>query len=351
MGKHLNKGLPFTAWPAGDQHRFQQLSETHQDIFAEAPWAGLSKISVQNRRYGYGKWLGFLASNHDQLLDRPLEERVSPTMIEDYVVALRRNCSETAVAIALQHLHLTLKAISPKGSWDWIYRIERRIACGAVRARKLPVMTSDTYRLGLGLMEDARVRAWRRPAVLLQDAERFRDGLMIALLSVAPMRRAAFSQLTLDDHVLKIAGQWRVYLRAEMVKTDEPQDFDIPELLGGYLDDYVAFFRPIFRNAECHAGLWPFGDRPMTDKMVRRYIRKHTERYLGEAITPHRFRNAAATFVASTDPANVRMVKDLLGHRSFGMTEKHYIDGARSRLAGSALTQALAKRAEFLGCG
>ena len=41
------------------------------------------------------------------------------------------------------------------------------------------------------------------------------------------------------------------------------------------------------------------------------------------------------------DPVNVRGVKDLFGHASFGgMTEKHYIMG-QSRFAGRALARAV----------
>jgi len=52
----------------------------------------------------------------------------------------------------------------------------------------------------------------------------------------------------------------------------------------------------------------------------------------------HRFRRAAATLWSSRDPANVRGAKDLLGHASFGTTEKYYIM-AQSRLAGRALAR------------
>jgi integrase len=54
----------------------------------------------------------------------------------------------------------------------------------------------------------------------------------------------------------------------------------------------------------------------------------------------HRFRRAAATLWSVQDPANVRGVKDLLGHASFGTTEKHYIM-AQTRLAGRVLAHAV----------
>lgn len=59
-----------------------------------------------------------------------------------------------------------------------------------------------------------------------------------------------------------------------------------------------------------------------------------------DAVIEKRFRIAAATLWSIRDPANVRGVKDLLGHSSFATTEKHYIM-SQSRLAGRALARAI----------
>jgi integrase len=189
------------------------------------------------------------------------------------------------------------------------------------------------------------VKSERTPIgpVSLSQAERYRDGLMIAMLAVAPMRRASFSKLCLDDNVIKIAGHWRIYLPTNMVKTRVAQDFAVPEGLGCYLDDYIATYRAAFPLAQHHKGMWPYRHRPMSDKMVRRYVRKHTLERLGYAVSPHDFRRAAASFVAEFDPGNVRAVKDLLGHKSFSMTEKHYIDAPSSRSAGRKLAEIFAR--------
>jgi integrase/recombinase XerD len=65
-----------------------------------------------------------------------------------------------------------------------------------------------------------------------------------------------------------------------------------------------------------------------------------TRKALGFAVNLQRFRIAAATFWSIRDPANVRGVKDLLGHTSFATTEKHYIM-SQSRLAGRALAHVI----------
>jgi hypothetical protein len=66
--------------------------------------------------------------------------------------------------------------------------------------------------------------------------------------------------------------------------------------------------------------------------LVPSAVFSRTKKAFGFGVNIHRFRHAAASFWSIHDPANVRGAKDLLGHASFGTTEKRYIM-AQSRLA------------------
>ena len=79
---------------------------------------------------------------------------------------------------------------------------------------------------------------------------------------------------------------------------------------------------------------------PMSAVAICAAVRRRTKKAFGFTVSLLRFRHAAATFWSIHDPANVRGVKDLLGHASFGMTEKYYVM-AQARLAGRALAQAV----------
>ena len=78
----------------------------------------------------------------------------------------------------------------------------------------------------------------------------------------------------------------------------------------------------------------------MDDGTIYDTVRRRTREAFGFPVNLHRFRSAAGTLWSIHDPANVRGVKDLLGHASFDTTEKHYIM-AQSRLAGRALAHAV----------
>ena len=64
---------------------------------------------------------------------------------------------------------------------------------------------------------------------------------------------------------------------------------------------------------------------PMTMQAVYDRVVARTEAAFGKAINPHCFRDIAATTIADVDPEHVRIAAQILGHRSFATTERHYI--------------------------
>jgi len=107
------------------------------------------------------------------------------------------------------------------------------------------------------------------------------------------------------------------------------------------IDLYLEQFRSRIPGANKHTGLWPSNkNRPMCANAIYVAVHKRTKKAFGFGVNLHRFRHAAASFWSSQDPVNVRGAKDILGHVSFGTTEKHYIM-AQSRVAGRALAYAI----------
>jgi integrase len=155
------------------------------------------------------------------------------------------------------------------------------------------------------------------------------------------MRRRTFSHLRIGEHLRKSEDLWEITVSAEMTKTRQSQEYLLSERLSKAMDVYLERFRPAFPGADGHDWLWVYVGRAMTDKMIRRRTIKWTHGVLGFPVSPQRFRSAAANFILVADPENIRVAKDLLGHKSFAMTEKHYIDAALSRLAGRKLQDIL----------
>lgn len=348
MTKHVNVGLPFDRWPQDDR-RLWTIAFSGTDVFADTASGPLSPTTLYGRRAAYGQWLGFLDLMAPELLALTPDDRVTLATVSDYVEYLRQNCRETTVSIEIQRLFLVIRVLYPSTDWKWVNRICRRIARYARPMKHPEVQTPALNRLGLFLMDSALEEAAHRGTLTKSCAFRFRDGFLIALLVEAPIRRRALSRLTLDAHLEKLGRLWCVKVPAKLTKTKTPQDFVLSARLSTYLDTYLEKIRPAFPGSDGHQSLWPYIDRPMTDRMIWRRVVKRTRVELGFAVSPHRFRNAAATFLTTQDPANAYAARDLLGHRSINMTQKHYVDRAQSRLAGRTLSSILERFAKKAG--
>ncbi|TIM42965.1 site-specific integrase [Mesorhizobium sp.] len=345
MTRHLNTGLPFEDWPLQDRKLFEGAFEG-VDLFASGPGSSLAPATKYGRKADYGLWLNFLSHIFPDALKLTPRDRVDQTRVEDYVEYLRENCRETTIAHCLGRLFYTIRAFCPDRDWQWLYRISKRIAVKAKPIKHRQVLSLDLYALGLRVMDRALVKANALGRLTKSCSVAYRDGLLIATLTEAPMRRGAFSRLQIDDHMMRVGQRWCLTVPAENTKTNTAQEYELSERLSSYMDFYLEQVRLEFPGADRHNSLWPYEGRPMTDKMIRRRTIKWTRLALGFEVTPHRFRNAAATFISVADPENIRVAKDLLGHRSFAMTEKHYIDRAQARIAGRKLAAILAERGQ-----
>ena len=173
------------------------------------------------------------------------------------------------------------------------------------------------------------------------DAFQYRDGLIIALLAVIPLRRRTLTALRIGDNLIKAGDLWVLDIAAKDTKTRRALDYPLSAQLSARIDVYLEKFRDKIPGSAAHAGLWSSNlGCPMRGDSIYEAVRRRTLSAFGFAINLHRFRHAAASFWSSRDPKNVRGAKDLLGQSSFGTTERHYIM-AQSRLAGHALARAI----------
>jgi integrase/recombinase XerD len=286
--------------------------------------------------------LGFLSAKHPKLLKRSPEARIDRRILAEYVAWRRRSCGDISLAADLGSLRGTLKLICPDTDWSWLQSIANRIAAAAPRpARKYNLVTSERlYALGIELMDNA-VNAADAVRVGTRHAIKYRDGLIISVLAVIPLRRGTLAALQIGRHLIKVADHWQLDIPAEDTKTRRPLDYSIPKELSARIDLYLDRFRSCIRGSDKHACLWPSHHSiPMRPDSINVAVRKRTKRAFGFAVNLHRFRHAAATFWSLYDPVNVRGAKDLLGQTTFTTTEKHYIM-AQSRLAGRALARTI----------
>jgi integrase/recombinase XerD len=337
--------LPFADWPADDQRLWTAAFEAGDRFEACGRGAHLAASTREMLYERYAHFLRFVSVQHRNLLTRPADERIDRRIVAEFVAWRRKSCSDMTVSIELRCLRDALALICPDADLSWLLVVARRIAATAPRrTQRYNLITSDRlYALGIALMDGAVADTDAAQRVRTRDAYVYRDGLMIALLALIPLRRRTLTTLKIGQHLVRSGDLWALDIPAADTKARRPLDYPISKELSVRIDVYLERFRCRIPGANTHTGLWASHLGGTTcAPAIGATVRKRTRSAFGFGVSPHRFRHAAASFWAIHDPVNVRGTKDLLGHASLLTTEKHYIM-AQSRLAGRALAHAVHK--------
>jgi integrase len=322
--------LKLQAWPEEDRRLWQAACEP-SDLLDPRPSGTRANHAIMSNRKaekGYGRWLTFLQVAHPGSLADAPALRITPERVRRYVDSLIGLGNSTASIIArLRELGEVARIVGPDKSWSFINALESRI-----RARHKPARDKSNLRLsdelfGLGLSLIEKATACRGLAAALLH----RDGLMIALLALVPLRRRNFASLRLNRNVTAINDVWLIILDESETKTHGSLEILGPDELVAPLGTYLNVQRPLLSSIKRRSGK-PVGEAlwvsthgsPMSEMAIYLRIRWHTQRAFGQAINPHLFRDAAATTLAIADPAHVRVAAPLLGHRTFTTTERYY---------------------------
>jgi integrase/recombinase XerD len=342
MSRRSNLQLPFVNWPLEDQQRWATAFK-EGDLFDNSRGAHLAASTKNALRVSYTQYLKFVVEFRADLLALSPAARISREMVAEYVQWLKKSYQDAGVVITLHHLRLALRLICPDSDWSWLLTITKRLAAAAPRKpRKYNQITSERlYLLGIELMDDAAAQAEKRGTISKGVAMNCRDGLLIAMLATLVPRRRTVAALRIGKHLVRAGQFWALDVPGSDMKSKEPMDAPIAPEISRRIDVFLDRFRRRIPAAEKHDGLWPSNKgRPLSANQIYATVRKRTKNAFGFAVNLHRFRHSAGSLWSVYDPANVRGLKDLLGHSSFEPTERFYIMG-QSRIAGRAVAHAI----------
>lgn len=118
MNRAPKMQLPHADWPEEDRTRWAVANKSGADIFDDCgPAAHLAEPSRRALQASYGRFLGFVSTEHFDLLESLPGARVDRQIITDYVRFRRRTCSDSGIAIDLHHFRLAqaISARAPTG--------------------------------------------------------------------------------------------------------------------------------------------------------------------------------------------------------------------------------------------
>jgi len=329
-------------WPDADRNAFTALFAEGGLLDDQGPLAHWRAPSREAMKRQYGYWLGWVTQAEPEALVVDPVARATPQRLRAWLASMEGLAPATLLGRAGTVVRLC-RSIDPDRRWT----AHQAILSGLHRAAKHRGSPRKTGRiLSSDVLFDAGARLVREnegPITHPDQAVRLRDGAVICLLALMPMRRRALSELALGTSLYVEGEQMMVCLDGAMTKNGQPWEATVPDMLREMLAIYLQVGRPALaaRGSGNHDALWLGRNGvPVSVNQFTRAIQIRTKSLIGVRVSPHLFRDAAATTLARASSSSARMIKPILGHSTTRIAEGHYIQ-ADTVAAGRRLATAL----------
>jgi len=334
------RSLSIDSWPSADRDAWIAACRPSQRLMRGGPGAHMKPITLADlaRRYGY--LLDFL--DRAGLLDRgaAAANQVTPENVAAYIEELGERVSSVTTYGSIYKLRRASQLLDPRRDFRWLIELEKDLAL-VMRPRSKAdrlVLAEVLVECGLTLMAEAEGST---TLSRLAQARQFRNGLMVAMLALHPIRLKNFASLEIGGNIVEIDGWWWIALSGIETKERRPDERRIDETIAPALSKYLIQYRPtLARKSGQSRALWLSSNDglPMTYNAVAAAIERTTRMAIGAGVSPHMFRTAAASSAAVHADHNPHLGSALLHHRDKRVTEEHY-NRASSLSAAKAFRQ------------
>lgn len=340
----MQRILPRHLWPIADQHVFADLLADGGLLDDRGPLAQWRAPSRRLMEQQYGRWLDWLQKAEPDAIGLHPIERATPPRLRAWLASMDDLAPATRLGYADAVVRVC-RLTDPARDWHPQHVILaqlRRASRQYNSPRKSGRVLSSNRLFEAG---ERLIRENFEHCVNRDQAVRLRDGAIICLLAFMPMRRRALSELRLGTSLLVTELEMIIHLDGGMTKNGQHWEATVPDRLRTILSVYIKKGRRLLsdRSTIDTDALWlGRNGLPLGVNQFTRAISKRTKELLGVAISPHLFRDAAATTLARTDAASARLIKPILGHSSERIAEQHYIR-ADTIEAGRGLAEAIGR--------
>lgn len=325
IAKLVVRSLPIGLWPVADQTAWANVIRPGNRLKRGGTGSHMKTITLEDlaRRYGY--FLDFLSRQGKLESDLAPAALVTAAHVESFLAELARRVGSVTLYETTFKLRRVSELLDPNADLTWLTEIEKDLDLAKQARPKFGrfVLTERLVEAGLTLTKEAE-RSSKMPAI--STARQFRNGLMVAMLAMHPIRLKNFAALELGRSLISIDGRWWIILSDFETKERRPDERPIDELLLPLVDRYVLQYRTLLEcRGKKSAAMWlGTTGNAMTYSGVEATITETTRQTVGIAMAPHMFRTAAASSAAVNDGANLNLGSAILNHRDQKTTEQHY---------------------------
>ncbi len=221
--------LPLSDWPTQDREMWINLQKEGGPLDDCGALSHQRATSLKTLELRYARWLQWLITNDAKAIIVPPARRATLPRRSAWL----RDLSHTRPMTRLMFIDGVLRILSAADpTQDW--SAQRKLKAGLKRAtgrgdrdRKLGrVLSSEVlFKAGMSL---AMGHAEAAPT-LLRRMMCLRDGTMIAMLALMPMRRRAFAGLRIGTSLHVTADTMTVALPGDLTKSGQPWEADVPQ--------------------------------------------------------------------------------------------------------------------------
>jgi integrase len=325
--KGVMRSLPPALWPEADRNAWNVACRPAARLKPGGAAGHLKPVTREDHARHYGCFLDFLRRRGLLKSDERAAVNVTPHNVEAYIAELKDHVSSVTIHGSICKLRRAAKYMSPGADFTWLAEIARDLALVARPRSKFDrIVTSEVLvKAGLTLISEAEISS---TLTELARACQVRNGLMVALLAMCPIRPKNFAALEIGRSFVKINGTWWIVLSASETKERRPDERPVNELLTPAIDRYLEQYRPVLARADnSSSALWlccnngaPIKDR----RSLTKVISATTLATVGVAISPHLFRSCAASTAAILGGENPHLASALLHHTDPNVTNAHY---------------------------
>jgi integrase/recombinase XerC len=304
--------LRIADWPELDRDLWRSAREPAGLFDDEAGFAAAWKpATIRGAEKGYGTWLAWLDGTGELHHAQHPCERVSKDRIKAFLSAYSVGRAELTVAGALRGLAYVLRACTPPHGVAWLTKLAHRMTNKAKPSwPKLP---------RLARVADVVLLSDRLMALGLENLDRggrsgapiYRDALIIGLLISRPWRRRNLADLRYGHTVFVDEHGIRVEIRSEHTKKGVAFSGYMPKRLEPAILTCLDRVRPVLLgNAKDDGWFWlgRLGRRMPASDITNR-VTLTTRKHLGRDLSPHLFRDCAATEVALETPTQIGITR------------------------------------------
>jgi hypothetical protein len=220
-----------------------------------------------------------------------LKSRLTRPLVAAFVQDLLAVNTAQSVISRLNALHRFARATQPDEDWSFLWQLQRPLQPKVRDSREKAARlrhTAELIQLARSLMSSLPKDCSAQ--VPIRAAIAYRDGMMVGLLALRPLRLRNFTAITLGRHLVQRAGTWWIVFGADETKTKRPIETPFPKQLLECLEIYLWRVRPALLqrgDAARHddGRLWLGWDgRPLPDRRVHQRISHRTERAFGRSM-------------------------------------------------------------------